>query len=213
MSAWKPHGDHFRAPVSPSPRLKAGVIHEDRCRAAQPGAEWAAAAEESGFSALGTVSLVACLAELRGTGVTVNVYRPGVVDTAMRAWIREHDSEHIGARLHERFNRNFAEGAPITPEHAAAALLAYLAADETRSTCEVSTGPGGRLTRGPPAVSAAQCRGQAVEGRHDEVRLGTDRVERDSGAVHPRRPHPGRLSPHTVERVTRDQPDLPSRQR
>jgi NAD(P)-dependent dehydrogenase (short-subunit alcohol dehydrogenase family) len=25
-------------------------------------------------------------AELRGTGVTVNVYRPGVVDTAMQAW-------------------------------------------------------------------------------------------------------------------------------
>jgi len=29
-------------------------------RAAQPGAEWAAAAEESGFSTLGTVSRVAC---------------------------------------------------------------------------------------------------------------------------------------------------------
>jgi NAD(P)-dependent dehydrogenase (short-subunit alcohol dehydrogenase family) len=27
-------------------------------------------------------------AELRGSGVTVNLYRPGGVDTAMQAWIR-----------------------------------------------------------------------------------------------------------------------------
>jgi hypothetical protein len=49
-------------------------------------------------------------AELHGTGVTVNAYRPGGVDTAMQAWIRRQDPERIGAGLHERFNKNFAEG-------------------------------------------------------------------------------------------------------
>ena len=57
-----------------------------------------------------TVNLAA---ELRDTGVTVNAYRPGGVDTAMQAWIRQQDPERIGA-LHERFNRNFAEGTLIT---------------------------------------------------------------------------------------------------
>ena len=81
--------------------------------------------------------------ELRGTGVTVNVYRPGGVDTAMQAWIREQDPERIGAGLHERFNRNFAEGSLITPEHSAAALLAHLADDDTGSIWDVSTTPVG----------------------------------------------------------------------
>jgi hypothetical protein len=36
-------------------------------------------------------------AELRGSGVTVNAYRPGGVDTAMQAWIRQQEPERIGA--------------------------------------------------------------------------------------------------------------------
>jgi NAD(P)-dependent dehydrogenase (short-subunit alcohol dehydrogenase family) len=87
-----------------------------------------------------TVNLAA---ELRGTGVTVNVYRPGGVDTAMQAWIRRQDPERIGAGLHERFNRNYAEGALITPEHSAAVLLARLAGDDTGAVWEVSTAPVG----------------------------------------------------------------------
>jgi NAD(P)-dependent dehydrogenase (short-subunit alcohol dehydrogenase family) len=85
-----------------------------------------------------TVNLAA---EVRGTGVTVNAYRPGMVDTAMQAWIRQQDPERIGAGLHERFKRNFAEGSLITPEHSAAVLLAHLADDETGSIWDVSTAP------------------------------------------------------------------------
>jgi NAD(P)-dependent dehydrogenase (short-subunit alcohol dehydrogenase family) len=87
-----------------------------------------------------TVNLAA---ELAGTGVTVNVYRPGGVDTAMQAWIRSQAPERIGAGLHERFNQSFAEGALITPERSAAGLLAHLAGDDTGAIWDVSTAPVG----------------------------------------------------------------------
>jgi NAD(P)-dependent dehydrogenase (short-subunit alcohol dehydrogenase family) len=78
-------------------------------------------------------------AELRGTGVTVNAYRPGGVDTAMQAWIRQQDPERIGADLHERFNRTYTGGSLITAEHSAAALLTHLAGDETGAIWDVTT--------------------------------------------------------------------------
>jgi NAD(P)-dependent dehydrogenase (short-subunit alcohol dehydrogenase family) len=87
-----------------------------------------------------TVNLAA---ELRGTGVTVNAYRPGGVDTAMQAWIRRQDPGRIGAALHERFNRNYAEGALITPEHSAAVLLTRLAGEDTGAVWDVITAPDG----------------------------------------------------------------------
>jgi NAD(P)-dependent dehydrogenase (short-subunit alcohol dehydrogenase family) len=65
-------------------------------------------------------------AELAGTGVTVNIYRPGGVDTPMQAWIRSQDPARIGAALHERFHRNYADGALLTPEASASALLGHL---------------------------------------------------------------------------------------
>ncbi|GAB2959451.1 SDR family NAD(P)-dependent oxidoreductase [Nonomuraea fastidiosa] len=68
--------------------------------------------------------------ELDGTGVTVNVYRPGVVDTAMPAYIRAQDPARIGAALHERFVRTHAEGRLITPEQSAKKLLDHLANDD-----------------------------------------------------------------------------------
>ncbi len=65
-------------------------------------------------------------AELAGTGVTVNVYRPGGVDTAMQAWIRSQDPERIGAALHERFRRSYADGRLLTPAESAQALVGHL---------------------------------------------------------------------------------------
>ena len=83
-----------------------------------------------------TVNLAA---ELRGTGVTVNAYRPGGVDTAMQAWIRQQDPERIGTAAHERFNQNFAEGTMITPERSAAVLTAHLGGDDTGVIWDVTT--------------------------------------------------------------------------
>lgn len=82
-------------------------------------------------------------AELRGTGVTVNAYRPGGVDTAMQAWIRRQDPERIGAAMHERFNQNFTEGTLIRPERSAAALIAHLSGDDTGAIWDVNTAPVG----------------------------------------------------------------------
>jgi len=87
-----------------------------------------------------TVNLAA---ELLGTGVTVNAYRPGGVDTAMQAWIRGQDPQRIGSGLHDRFNKSFAAGALITPEHSASVLLALLAGDDTGAIWDVSDIPPG----------------------------------------------------------------------
>jgi NAD(P)-dependent dehydrogenase (short-subunit alcohol dehydrogenase family) len=70
-------------------------------------------------------------AELDGTGVTVNVFRPGGVDTAMQAFIRDQDPEQIGAELHQRFVRNHRQGTLLTPGQSAAALLAQLPGEDT----------------------------------------------------------------------------------
>ena len=85
-----------------------------------------------------TVNLAA---ELRGTGVTVNAYRPGGVDTDMQAWIRQQDPERIGTAAYERFNQNFREGTLITPGQSTAALIAHLAGDDTGAIWDASTVP------------------------------------------------------------------------
>ncbi|HEY1920523.1 MAG TPA: SDR family NAD(P)-dependent oxidoreductase [Streptosporangiaceae bacterium] len=54
------------------------------------------------------------VAELAGTGVTVNAYRPGGVDTAMQAWIRRQDPARIGASLRDQFARTYASGTLLT---------------------------------------------------------------------------------------------------
>ena len=54
-------------------------------------------------------------AELTGTGVTVNLLRPGMVDTAMPAWIRAQPPAQIGPALHERFMTMRESGVMASP--------------------------------------------------------------------------------------------------
>lgn len=76
-------------------------------------------------------------AELRGTGVTANVFRPGRVDTAMQEWIRAQDPARIGAAMHQRFSSFATSGELITPERSAAVLLARLANADTGAVWDV----------------------------------------------------------------------------
>lgn len=71
-------------------------------------------------------STINLAAELKDTGVTVNAYRPGAVDTAMQAWIRNQSPDTIGRALHERFVSSYAEGELISPQDSAARLLEKL---------------------------------------------------------------------------------------
>jgi NAD(P)-dependent dehydrogenase (short-subunit alcohol dehydrogenase family) len=70
-------------------------------------------------------------AELAGSGVTANVYRPGAVDTAMQAWFRAQAPEDIGAALHRHFQISYEQATLITPEDSARPLVARLAGAET----------------------------------------------------------------------------------
>src|SRR4051794_5248291 len=85
-----------------------------------------------------TVNLAA---ELAGTGVTVNAYRPGSVDTAMQAWIREQNPDAIGRALHDRFTERHAAGDLISPEASAAALTRRLDGDATGEIWDVADDP------------------------------------------------------------------------
>jgi NAD(P)-dependent dehydrogenase (short-subunit alcohol dehydrogenase family) len=69
---------------------------------------------------------ISVAAELDGSGVTANVYRPGTVDTAMQAWIRDQSPARIGQTLHAHFAAMHADGRLISPEQSARSLLARL---------------------------------------------------------------------------------------
>lgn len=81
--------------------------------------------------------------ELAGTGVTANVYRPGGVDTAMQAWIREQDPSRIGAGLRDQFTRSYASGTLLTPQRSAASLIARISSDATGQIWDVADANGG----------------------------------------------------------------------
>lgn len=76
-------------------------------------------------------------AELSGSGVTVNAYRPGGVDTAMQGWIRSQPPEQVGAALHERFVANFEGGALLSADESARGLLHRIASDASGEIWDV----------------------------------------------------------------------------
>jgi NAD(P)-dependent dehydrogenase (short-subunit alcohol dehydrogenase family) len=80
-------------------------------------------------------------AELDGTGVTVNVYRPGRVDTAMQGWIRAQDARRVGGGLVERFVAAHEAGALITAAESARALVDRIGGDETGQIWDVADVP------------------------------------------------------------------------
>ena len=82
-----------------------------------------------------TVNLAA---EVAGTGVTVNIYRPGIVDTAMQAWIRGQDPAQIGEQLHARFIGYRTQGTLLAPEIAGRALVAHLSSADTGQVWNVT---------------------------------------------------------------------------
>lgn len=72
-------------------------------------------------------------AELEHTGVTVNVYRPGTVDTAMQGYIRGRDPDQVTGGLVQRFQRMQADGQLITPDASARSLVARMAGSDSGS--------------------------------------------------------------------------------
>ncbi|WP_030902741.1 SDR family NAD(P)-dependent oxidoreductase [Streptomyces sp. NRRL F-5126] len=77
-------------------------------------------------------------AELDGTGVTANVYRPGSVDTAMQALIRTEGAGRVSEATHARFLQNHEQRSLITAEQSALALVERLASDASGEIWDVS---------------------------------------------------------------------------
>lgn len=77
-------------------------------------------------------------AELDGSGVTANVYRPGTVDTAMQALIRRKGEGRLDEATYTRFVQNHERGKLITPEESARSLVDRLAGDASGQIWDVS---------------------------------------------------------------------------
>ena len=104
------------------------IVNVSSAIAARPGAMVGMNAYTASKSALEAHSFNLA-AELAGSGVTINAFRPGSVDTAMQAGIRAQDPEQIGADLHKWFSRSYAEGDMITPQQSAQSLIPHLVSE------------------------------------------------------------------------------------
>jgi NAD(P)-dependent dehydrogenase (short-subunit alcohol dehydrogenase family) len=113
------------------------IVNVSSAIAAHPGAMVGMNAYAASKAALEahTINLAA---ELSGSGVTVNTFRPGSVDTAMQGWIRSQEPAKIGAALHDRFEKTYAAGGLMTPEDSAQSLLDHLSSDDTGAIWEAS---------------------------------------------------------------------------
>jgi 3-oxoacyl-[acyl-carrier protein] reductase len=65
-------------------------------------------------------------AELAGTGVVVNVCRPGILDSPQQSWLREQGPAAIGAELHDRYTGFATSGRLEDPTRVARWLVGRL---------------------------------------------------------------------------------------
>lgn len=93
------------------------------------------------------VHTVDLAAETAGTGVTVNVFRPGTVDTVMQGYVRQQDPGVVGAEVHARFVRAERDGSLRSADDVAAILLEHLAGDESGQVWDVAAAPAARQSR------------------------------------------------------------------
>lgn len=77
-------------------------------------------------------------AELAGTGVTVNIVRPGLVDTAMPAWILAQPPAQIGTGLHDRFVAMHDAGLMASPDQPARMIADLVTGDTTGQIASAS---------------------------------------------------------------------------
>jgi NAD(P)-dependent dehydrogenase (short-subunit alcohol dehydrogenase family) len=75
--------------------------------------------------------------ELRGTGVTANAIRPGVVDTPMQELMRSMPAEQVGERFYDRFHGLYERGELLAPEVPARFVVALLATQLTGEILDV----------------------------------------------------------------------------
>ena len=76
--------------------------------------------------------------ELAGSGVTANLLRPGVVDTAMQTYIRNQDPAEVGKGFIDRFVERYEAGQLLTPDVPAGIALEMLQGEENGEIVSVS---------------------------------------------------------------------------